>query len=229
MPDPNENFNAGYWGTSPPPSGAGGAQWTEGHLARQFSDQRNAQNNAAMSAQVPVEEFRAVASIATPYHWVNLPREAGRHISPLLGLPLALLVGVPLYHYTIPLWIALYPGAAVISALVAYVVFAGLGSGGGFTLEGRLVIGAIFGFVAGLPLTVAEQNRAIGKSYRHGRHFIRLALIFLWALYAQSLRESHPGIGWPPLKDTFASAFTPLHIVLAGAAVVVMHFWLWRD
>jgi hypothetical protein len=91
----------------------------------------------------------------------------------------------------------------------------------------RLVIGAAFGFVAGLPLTVAEQNRAIGKSYRHGRHVVRLALIFLWALYAQSLRESHPDVGWPPLNDTWANAFTPLHAVLASIAVVIMHFWLW--
>ena len=225
MSDPNENFVQGYMG-GPTPSGPGAADYAAGDLARKFNEQRLKQNQDAWTAQVPVEEYKPVHAPPVQYNWVDMPREAGRHVSPLVGLPLALCIGLPLYHYSIPLWMALYPAAAVIAGLVTLAVFLGLGSGGGLTLEGRLVVGGIFGFVAGAVLTVAEQARAVRKSYRQTRHVIRLGLIFLWAVYALTLWESHPGIGFPPLSHTWAAAWTPLHVVIAAIVVVVMHFWL---
>ena len=228
MPDPNENYNRGLRGEAPPSSG-GFDQWAAGDAARRLQAQALAQNQQAMSSPVAVPEYVPVRAPIVQFNFVNTPREEGRKVPPLLAFPLLVVVGVPLYHYSIPLWMALYPGAAAIAVGIALLVFLGLGSGGEVTLEGRLVVGGIFAFVAAWPLTLAELSRASNKSYRHTRHTVRLALLFLWAVYSLSVRELHPDVGFPPLKDVWAVAWTPVHFLIAGLVVVAMHFWLATD
>ena len=129
---------------------------------------------------------------------------SGLRGSPLLaigGLIALIFVGAPLYQYSIPLWAALYPLAAVGTLLVYAGVMMGLK---------EFIFAAVATFVAAWPLTLVEHgvsNR--NRGYWMLRHVVRLVLLFVWAIYALTLRQLNlqhvPDItrgGWPQMHVT---------------------------
>jgi hypothetical protein len=234
--DPNQNFNNGLFGQGPAPSGgAAFDQWTAGSLARQLNAQTLAAHNAA-SAPVAGTPFTPVSSATVPFSGGGGGQAiaiVGRKVNPIGGI-LLLLAAVPLWQYSLPLWIVLYPGSAVIAGLVAIGVFVAWGPGAGLTPEGRLAVSGFFAFVAAWPLTLVDQARASRKSYRSARHVVRLVLIFFWAVYALTLFQQHLterlSVFYPVHRQAYSIfVWNPLHIGLGAIAVVAMHFWLSVD
>lgn len=230
MSDPNENFNAGLYGQGPPASGGKAMDdWLIGNSVRWQNAERLAGSSGANPASAPF-----TPSMPAPIFTIGggsgptIPM-VGRKVNPRLGFLLLLFVAVPLYQYSLPLWFALYPGAAVIAAAAAFAVFVESGNGAGSSPGSRLLFAGIVGFLVAWPMTIMDQRLAGRRGYRAVRHAARLVLIFLWVIYALTLHESQ-GAVFSIRQSQFPALFvwSPQHIGVAAVVVGLMHLWLWH-
>jgi hypothetical protein len=214
-----DSFNAGNSNQPLPPGGDMNA-WQSGRGVRAWNDAERARQEAVWSPQPNADTWKPVAPVIPQINWV-----VGRGVrnNPFLaigGLLALIFIAAPLYQYSIPLWVALYPAAAVATLAVYAGVYMGLK---------EFIFAAVAAFVAAWPLTLVEHGMSNDRGYWTVRHLARLVLVFVWAIYALSLRELNvrhmPDLthgGWPRM------IVTPSHLGLAAALVVVMHLWLWR-
>jgi hypothetical protein len=213
-----DSRNAGLGGQALPPGGNYN-EWQAGNAIRQLNQAEQARQAAFGMPQPTAWEAPKVPFVPVQYNWVVGGHGLnGNPILSIVGLVLLVVVGLPLIQYSIPLWFAFYPLAAAATAVVYAGTFMGLK---------EMIFAAVAAFVAAWPLTLVDQAMAKNKGYWILRHTARLFLLFIWAIYALSLRElkiAHiPDItrsGMPQL------IFSPMHIGLALLLVAVMHFWL---
>jgi hypothetical protein len=214
-----DSLNAGQ-GNQSLPQGGDLASWQAGRSIRAWNDAERARQDAVWMPQPGAAWTPAPAPPPVPFHFVAGKGIRGNPILAIVGLVLLIFVAAPLYQYSIPLWIALYPLAAVGTLLVYAGVFLGLK---------EFIFAAISAFVAAWPLTMVEHGLGNKRGYWTLRHVTRLALLFAWAIYALSLRQLNlrhmPDLTRAGLPQMI---MTPSHLGLAAALVVVMHFWLWR-
>jgi hypothetical protein len=154
----------------------------------------------------------------------NSPYARGNPFGSILGLLLLIIVGVPLYRYSIPLWACLYPAAGLIVGAIWLIGFVWSSGSSLLTGSGHLIFPAIFAFIAAWPLTMMDQALAVRrKGYWVVRHLARLALIGVWVLYCLSIPIVSAPHAVPQIPDLVLS---PQHLCLALAGMVVAHFLL---
>lgn len=235
-----DSFNAGQSGQALPPGGNFN-DWQAGRGVKAWNDAELARQNAVW-AQPPSSPMAPPVSLPPLTFGSGDPggtwpgrtipyagAKKGLRGNPLLALGgfLGLIfVAAPLYQYSVPLWMALYPAAAAASASIYIATFMSLARD--HTVN-PTIAGLIIAFIAAWPLTIGEHILSRSRGYWTLRHIARLALVGVWAIYALSLRDANiahvPDLtraGWPHL------VFSPTHIGLALALVAVMHFYLWK-
>ena len=218
-----DSWNAGYGNQAPPPNGNLNA-WQAGHSVRQMNDAELARQQAVWEPKPDAGGMQFPQHTLAPIQFGTFGYGSFRGSlrgNPLLaigGLLALIFVGAPLYQYSIPLWAALYP----LAAIGTLAVFAGVTAG----LK-EFIFAAVSAFVAAWPLTIGEHLLSTNRGYLMLRHVARLALLFVWAIYAQTLRELNarhlPDLtrgGWPQMDVSLP------HLGLAAVFVVIMHFWL---
>jgi hypothetical protein len=224
MSGPNDSWNQGLCGQPLAPGGDFN-QWQQGDSVRRMNEERLAEQNRVFMPQA--DAFNPAMPAAGPMTFGGGGSLGGTLTRARLGAFLLLLfVGVPLYQYSIPLWVALYPAAAFVAGAAALATFNSSG-GPGLGSSGQLMLGGFIGFLVAWPAMLGDQALARFKPYRMVRHAVRLALIFGWAVYALTLRDGQM-LRIAPRQRRFPTLFvwSPQHIGLALVAVVVMHFWL---
>jgi hypothetical protein len=234
-----DSRTAGLGGQALPPGGNVN-EWQAGLSIKAWNDAERARQEAAGMPQ-PNSSMPAPTRLAPLTFGSGDPGgtwSPGRTIpysgakNTLRGNPLLALggflglifVAAPLYQYSVPLWMALYPAAAAASAGVYIATWMSLA--GDHSVNGT-VIGLGIAFIAAWPLTMGEHIMSRNPGYCRLRHFARLALLGVWAIYALSLRDAKiariPNLttaGWPHM------VLSPINIGLALALVVIAHFWL---
>lgn len=217
-----DSRNAGLSGQSMP-SGGNVNEWQIGNSIRQFNAQQAALNSTPLSMPEP---FKPVPAPITPMNFVAAG-PGGLRGNPLLavgGLLALIFVAAPLYLYSIPLWIAMYPAAAAIDTVIYIAVFMGLAND--HTIDGTIV-GLVIAFIAAWPLTLGDQIAARHLGYIKIRHLFRLPLVGLWTIYALSVHEWKAAGGRVlPGQLPHILVFSPMHIVIAIGVVAAFHFWL---
>lgn len=218
-----DSFNAGN-SNQPLPPGGDLNSWQAGQGVRQWNDAERARQEAVWMPKADTG-FQFPKATLGPITFGTAFTGSGKGLrgNPILaivGLIALIFVGAPLYQYSIPLWAALYPLAAI--GTVA--VFAGVTAG----LK-EFIFAAASAFIAAWPLTIVEHALSTGRTYWMFRHVVRLVLVFVWAIYALTLRELNakhiPDLAHGGLPQMH---FTVPHLALAAAAVAVMHLWLWK-
>jgi hypothetical protein len=223
--DDLESRNAGLAGQSMP-VGGNMNEWEIGRSIRTWNENQLAAQNAPIS----VPDFKPIGTNVP----ASLPVIGGgtgsiswRGVNPIIGLLLLIFVGAPFYYLSIPLWLALYPVAGSVTVAVYIGMFMYLTGDATFTGSGHFAASAIVAFIVAWPATLFDQLAARNsRTYWTLRHWARIALIGLWAIYALSenavfanhVQMTNPQL--PPLQ------WTPRNILLAICAMLVMHIWL---
>jgi hypothetical protein len=228
--DPNESNLAGQFGQAMPVGGDQNA-YEAGRGIKAWNDTELARQNTPIAVPDFPVGGQAPASSGTSYPiggGGGVPLTgSGNPLSGIVGFVLLIFVGAPYYYLSVPLWMSLYPAAASITVAVYVAVFTGIANDATFTGSGHVAASAIIAFIVAWPATLGDQILARRyRGYWIVRHWVRLALIGLWAVYALSLHgaftaqmpSANPQL--PPLQ------WTPTNIALAFCAVVVMHVFL---
>jgi hypothetical protein len=193
------------------------ADWNQRELARQ-------------NETFPVDSSLPFTPTAIPYSGPvgslggGTPESMARVSRSILGFIL-LIVTLPYYYLTIPLWVCLYPVAAAVAAAAGSAAFAAIG-GGPITPSGRLVTSGLVAFVVAWPATLLDRRvLARYNPYWVVRHVLRLALLGLYA-YALAFRWANGG--WiPATRPQFLNLTWNVEAtIVAGGTVVVMHLLL---
>jgi hypothetical protein len=217
-----DSRNAGLGGQSLPPGGNVN-EWQIGNSIRQFNAAQSALNSTPISMPEP---FKPVPAPITPMNFVPAGPGGlrGNPILAVAGLLGLIFVAAPLYMYSVPLWIALYPAAAAVDIAVYVAVFMGLAHD--HTVDGT-VVGLIIAFIAAWPLTLGDQIAARNPGYVKVRHYARLPLVGIWVIYALSVHDWKLAGGRAlPNQLPHLLVFSPLHIAIAAGVVIAMHFFL---
>jgi hypothetical protein len=226
--DPNQSYDAGRLGRQMPTGGDANA-WQAGWVAGQQLRDQNARQGELPGWGAPVSQPGSF--LPKPYD-PGIWNPIGSLAEVLRANPkvvvLALVVAaIPLYRYTIPLWAAMYPGAAVVAAAATWVAYHAVGTGAAMAPSDRLLLGGGVLLVTVWLTTVVDVRVARqSRTYRTRRHLVRLGLIFLWGLFALTVYEHirpMPGVALqiPPRLD-----WSIQNIALALAAAGMMHLWL---
>jgi len=234
MSDPYQSRNEGLTGQA---MSAGGdlSEYQAGRGIKAWNDAELARQNAPIP-MTPLPIGGPTPSGTTSYPTgggggfaVPGMRGGGNALMSIVGFVLLIFVGIPYYYLAIPLWMCLYPAGASVALGVFVVVFRSIGNDATFTGSGHIVAPAIVAFIVAWPATLGDQILAgNSKAYWIVRHWIRLALIGVWAVYALSRYEGtmiqfpRTGSAIPPLN------WSAQNIGLALVAVVVMHVFLSR-
>lgn len=219
-----DSRNAGLGGQALPPGGNVN-EWQAGRSIRAWNEAALAGQNASTAGQ-PFTPMPAPVVVHTPINFA--PWQGGLRGHPILavgGLIALIFVGVPFYQYSIPLWLALYPGPALAAGAVYTAVYMSLAND--HTINGAIV-GLGIAFIAAWPIMLVEHAIAAKQpTYWKLRNLVRLPLLGIWAIYALSLREANlahvPDITKGGLPHM---VFSLPHIGLALVLVAVMAFWL---
>jgi hypothetical protein len=226
--DDNDRL-AGQFG-QPMPTGGNHNDWETGRGIKAWNDAELARQNTPFT--MPDSSPTSPAPAQTPYSGgggfrLRVNTGKGFALSGPIGLVLILVVGAPYYYLSIPFWAALYPAAGAVTVLVYIAVYMASAGNGLLTGSGHVVFPEAVAFIAAWILTLGDQLFAANHPvYFKLRHWVRLALIFLWAVYAQSLHtaftarmpSANPEL--PPLQ------WTSTHLLYGCVAVVFMHLYL---
>jgi hypothetical protein len=227
--DPNKSYEAGRLGQPMPPGGDANS-WQVGWAAGQQLRDYNTSGGALPGWGAPASQPNPL--IPKGYTGPVYGRAIGSlsdvlHYNPKLVVVLLVVLALPLYRYTIPLWAALYPIAAVVSIAATWAVYHAVGAAAGTTPSDRLLVGGGTLLVVAFLTTRFELRLARQTpGYRAAQHFIRLALTFLWGMFALTLYEHITPVRGIALQIPPRLDWSTQNIALSLAAVVVMHLWL---
>jgi hypothetical protein len=208
------------------PVGGNMNEWQAGRGIRTWNENQLAAQNAPVSIP-PFTPAGSNAAAPTPVFGGGTGSISWKGVNPIIGLLLLIFVGAPFYYLSIPLWLALYPVAGSVTVAVYIGMFMYLTGDSTFTGSGHFAASAIIAFIVAWPATLFDQFAArSSRTYWRLRHWTRIALIGLWAIYALSenavfanhVQMANPQL--PPLQ------WTPRNILLAICAMMVMHLWL---
>jgi hypothetical protein len=190
----------------------------------------NQRELAAQNQTFPANSALPITPTGIPYSGPigplggGTPASMARVSGSILGFIL-LIVTLPWYYLTIPLWVCLYPVAAAAAAAAGSAAFAAIG-GGPITPMGRLVMSGVIAFIVAWPATLIDKRvLARYNPYWVVRHLLRLVLIGLYA-YMLAFRWANGG-RIPATRSQLTSLTWNVEaIIVALGAVVVMHLAL---
>jgi hypothetical protein len=193
------------------------ADWNQRELSRQNETIPMDSGFPATPAAIPYSGPIGPLGGGTPAGMARVSRS-------ILGFIL-LIVTLPYYYLTIPLWVCLYPVAAAVAAAAGSAAFTAIG-GGPITPSGRLVMSGVVAFIVAWPATLFDQRfLARYNPYWVVRHVLRLALLGFYA-YVLTLSRMTGG-RVPTTRPQFSSLTWNVEaIIVAAGVVVVMHLFL---
>jgi hypothetical protein len=223
--DPLQSRVEGQFGMPLSPGG----NFNEYMIGRSVADWNRRELDPQNEA-IPVNNgFPATAAAMPDYGPIGgfgggVPQSAPRVSGSILGFIL-LIVTLPWYYLTIPLWVCMYPVAAAAAAAAGSTAFAAIG-GGPITPMGRLVMSGAVAFIVAWPATLLDQRVLAGfNPYWVVRHLLRLVLIGLYA-YVLAFRWANGG-RIPTTRPQLTSLTWNVEaMIVALGAVVITHLAL---
>lgn len=226
MTDPNKSYDAGRLGNPMPPGGDANS-WQVGWGAGQRLRDYNASQGAVPGWGAPASP--STDFLPKPYApgvWkpIGSLQEVLRFNPKSVALALIVLA-IPFHRYTIPLWAALYPAAAAVTAGATWVAYHAAVTGT-IRSDPLLVGGGVLLGTAWLTTLMDVRLARGARTYRVGRHLVRLGLTFLWGLYALTLYEHITPVRGLALQIPPRLDLSMENVAIALVAVAVMHVWL---